>query len=590
MWWWLSACWLISARERREHDDGLDLATDADVDADSDADSDTDADTDTDTDADSDADTDTETANDTGPIDPCLELGGKDGDGDGLTDAAEECLGTEPGLPDTDGDGHTDGDEVLREGTSPLDVDSDDDGLLDGPDNDDWAEARFGTSASDPDTDGDGLPDGLEVGARGAPAYGNIDGSGAFVVDDDLSSTTDPLTADSDGDGLLDGDEDTNHDGRAAGDVGVMTTGDETDPNAFDTDMDGYSDGQEGGSCGVSICPDADTDGTIDALDSDDGDSPGNPILLDLSSVVVGDEACITAGLASGDADNFFVEGMATGPTWVWVRPGPALVGRTRLGSPNGVALTNGFWGIPPVLDVMDADQIQVRVDGLSASDWGPYELCASVRLDGVRQPPFGDADLREMVSRPGYPTSLGPGLWRVGAVTDALNQTTGYALDGEVNGVPTTTARTATLTMVVTDPDDDGGLAAYHATSVALRTTGPYLLLARTDTGAVPQDVSGTTLVTRGQQATGVLSSGSHTVRLNGPHSNSVGVDVQVLGIGSQTGLTADVLVNGALQDSSPTGDLHWGDTVPPNASVEIVLSASLPGTAVWLASIDER
>lgn len=43
-----------------------------------------------------------------------------DTDGDGLTDAREAELGTDPTLADTDGDGETDGDEVNFFGTDPL--------------------------------------------------------------------------------------------------------------------------------------------------------------------------------------------------------------------------------------------------------------------------------------------------------------------------------------------------------------------------------------------------------------------------------------------------------------------------------------
>ena len=38
--------------------------------------------------------------------------GGLDSDGDGLSDAEEEDLGTDPDNPDTDGDGYDDGEEV----------------------------------------------------------------------------------------------------------------------------------------------------------------------------------------------------------------------------------------------------------------------------------------------------------------------------------------------------------------------------------------------------------------------------------------------------------------------------------------------
>ena len=53
-----------------------------------------------------------------------------DTDGDGLTDAEEEELGTDPNNPDTDGDGFEDGAEVAN-GLDPNSQDSDGDGYLD---------------------------------------------------------------------------------------------------------------------------------------------------------------------------------------------------------------------------------------------------------------------------------------------------------------------------------------------------------------------------------------------------------------------------------------------------------------------------
>jgi hypothetical protein len=44
-----------------------------------------------------------------------------DSDGDGLTDAQELALGTDPNNPDSDGDGQSDGEEVLIAGTDPSD-------------------------------------------------------------------------------------------------------------------------------------------------------------------------------------------------------------------------------------------------------------------------------------------------------------------------------------------------------------------------------------------------------------------------------------------------------------------------------------
>jgi len=57
-------------------------------------------------------------------------------DSDGLSDAVEAALGTDPNNPDTDGDGAAGGDEIA-EGTSPLDDTDfpDADGILDQQDN-----------------------------------------------------------------------------------------------------------------------------------------------------------------------------------------------------------------------------------------------------------------------------------------------------------------------------------------------------------------------------------------------------------------------------------------------------------------------
>jgi hypothetical protein len=184
-------------------------------------------------------------------------VGPIDTDGDGLTDADEAMIGTDPmnpdsdgdGLgdgqevndtltdpldPDTDADGLTDGREVTTELTDPLDLDSDDDGLSDGEEAD-----VLLTSPLDCDSDGDGLVDGLEAGLVAGDVVEDPDGPGpllgtdlaaacpdtggpAFVEDADPLSTTDPLLANTDGDDCDDGAEDSN--GNGAVDAG------ETDP------------------------------------------------------------------------------------------------------------------------------------------------------------------------------------------------------------------------------------------------------------------------------------------------------------------------------------------------------------------------
>ena len=81
-----------------------------------------------------------------------------DSDNDGLLDAREAEIGTDPYNPDTDGDGLTDGQEVLSYNTDPLNPDSDWDGLKDG------AEVlTYRTDPNDRDTDNGGVADGHEV-------------------------------------------------------------------------------------------------------------------------------------------------------------------------------------------------------------------------------------------------------------------------------------------------------------------------------------------------------------------------------------------------------------------------------------------
>jgi cell division septation protein DedD len=102
---------------------------------------------------------------------------GTDTDQDGLTDAQENAIGTDPASPDTDEDGITDGDEVTVWGSDPLNLDTDGDTLYEG------GELIYGTSILNPDTDGDGLSDGDEV----------------------YLHETDPTNPDTDGDGFSDG-------------------------------------------------------------------------------------------------------------------------------------------------------------------------------------------------------------------------------------------------------------------------------------------------------------------------------------------------------------------------------------------------
>lgn len=92
----------------------------------------------------------------TATADEAIRLG--DDDNDGLTNAREAELGTDPNNDDTDNDGLLDGQEVNQFGTFPTDNDTDDDGLTDGQEVN-----ELDTVPTNPDTDGDGIPDGVEV-------------------------------------------------------------------------------------------------------------------------------------------------------------------------------------------------------------------------------------------------------------------------------------------------------------------------------------------------------------------------------------------------------------------------------------------
>ncbi len=175
-------------------------------------------------------------------LDNATELGlgtnpaNRDSDGDSVDDGVENAKGFNPLQGDSDGDGLTDGVEYLSAGTNPLLADTDGDGLSDG-------DEHLGvtpTSALLADTDGDGLTDGEEVNVYNTRP--NLDDSDGDTLNDctEVQDTcngvrtsrwrsSDPLDADTDGDKLLDPFE------RAYN----------TDPRSIDTDSDGIDDQTE---------------------------------------------------------------------------------------------------------------------------------------------------------------------------------------------------------------------------------------------------------------------------------------------------------------------------------------------------------
>jgi len=219
-------------------------------------------------------------------------------DDDGLPDVIEETMtGTDPFNWDTDGDGMGDWDEIEEAsgyfgGTrrpNPNDSDSDDDGIGDG-DEQSLTHTNFCVADTDCDTvtDGTEVSTGIVYGTLPAPSADPRDQADPLMMDTDGDGLRDDLEIDygcpyvndddSDDDGLQDGYEDTSRDGvfdlGAIGDTGTTGTG-ETDFCAADTDGDGLLDGQEEGLLGqgaVLASTPAGAVATEAALDTDSDD------------------------------------------------------------------------------------------------------------------------------------------------------------------------------------------------------------------------------------------------------------------------------------------------------------------------------
>ncbi len=192
------------------------------------------------------------------PNDPADDVAPTDTDGDGLSDAEEEFLGTDPNDADSDDDGVIDGDEPN------YSSDTDGDGLI---------------NALDPDSDNDGLLDGTEMGITMPHADTDVS-AGNFVPDADPSTVTSPVNPDTDGGGVPDGSEDPNHNG--AIDAGELDPNDPTDDVNLpvDSDGDGLSDEEEAILGSDPNDADSDDDGVIDGDEPNGGlDSDGDGLI-----------------------------------------------------------------------------------------------------------------------------------------------------------------------------------------------------------------------------------------------------------------------------------------------------------------------
>ena len=196
-----------------------------------------------------------------------------DSDGDCLSDEIEGLLGTNPHDLDTDDDGISDGNEnsnhngiVENDETDPTKVDTDGDGIQDG--------TELGVIEPIIDPDGEG------------PLLGTD--TALFVPDFDPSSISDPLNPDTDGDGVNDGEEDINHNGRF--DLG------ETDPARKPLDQFGMAVDNRWAYEGTSEGQPYSVEREITAIDQDAFPVPTYLFLIKENGIFVGTESYENTG------------------------------------------------------------------------------------------------------------------------------------------------------------------------------------------------------------------------------------------------------------------------------------------------------
>jgi len=207
-----------------------------------------------------------------------------DDDNDGLSDADEQSLGTDPLIADTDSDGVSDSQDAFPTDSSES-VDTDSDGVGDNSDAfpadpsetkdtdsdgvGDNSDAFPADSSESVDTDSDGVGDNSDAfpadpsETKDTDSDGVGDNSDAFPDDDSES-------VDTDGDGTGNNtDEDDDNDGLSDADEQALGT----DPLLADSDSDGVSDSQDTFPTDSSETSDTDGDGVGDNSDAFPNDS-----------------------------------------------------------------------------------------------------------------------------------------------------------------------------------------------------------------------------------------------------------------------------------------------------------------------------
>lgn len=136
-----------------------------------------------------------------------------DADGDGLNNYFESVLQTNPQLMDTDEDTLSDYDEFILFGTDPTLADSDGNGVRDSKEDYDGdglntiEEKAYGTNIALIDSDYDGVDDGIEVRQLSSnPTVEDTDGDG-LLDGEEYNMGLSPIWSDTDGDDVLDCDE-----------------------------------------------------------------------------------------------------------------------------------------------------------------------------------------------------------------------------------------------------------------------------------------------------------------------------------------------------------------------------------------------
>ena len=197
-----------------------------------------------------------------------------DQDNDAISDEDERRLGTDPAKDDSDGDGIKDNEELGADLQNPTDTDKD--GIIDALDDDDdddtlstAQETSLGTDPRNADTDDDALSDALEADSKIGtdPLNADTDNDGISDGTEVGSEPSQPM--DTDKDGIIDAlDEDDDNDGIPT----AIETKVNSDPLSQDSDGDGISDGDEMGD-NPDQPKDSDGDGIIDLIDADSADA-----------------------------------------------------------------------------------------------------------------------------------------------------------------------------------------------------------------------------------------------------------------------------------------------------------------------------